>query len=85
MAKSQSQTPTVEQPEIVLGDEHTVEQENYISFKQASDLLGVRFQQVFQRAVVRNKMPWRAGEKHKEVAESAVLEWKAMRDNRTAE
>lgn len=51
----------------------------YMSFAACSKELGVRFQQVYQRAVVRGKMRWISAGKHKLVLKADVDSWKKVR------
>jgi hypothetical protein len=51
----------------------------YITFAQAAEMLSVRYQQVFQRAVVKGKMRWMQTPVN-HVALEDVLVWKAKRE-----
>ena len=51
----------------------------YIPFAEAAKELGVRFQQVYQRAVIRNKMRWEDTGKRKVVHKDDVAEWAKIR------
>jgi hypothetical protein len=53
----------------------------YIKFNDAAKRLGVRFQQVYQRAVVRGKMRWVEEGKSKYVHIDDVAEWERVRDD----
>ncbi len=53
--------------------------EKYIKFSEAALICKCRFQQVYQRAVVRGKMSWRDEGKFKTVSLKDVEEWKANR------
>ncbi len=62
----------VKEPKVDLTD--------YMSFAEAAKSLGVRFQQVYQRAVVRSKMHWVDGGKRKMVLKADVAEWAVIRE-----
>jgi len=51
------------------------ELQDYMSFAEAAKQLDVRFQQVYQRAVVRSKMRWVEGKKRKMVHKDDVKQW----------
>jgi predicted transcriptional regulator len=53
-------------------------QDGYISFGDAARMLQVRYQQVFQRAVTKNKMGWRQVPEN-QVLLADVLEWRNKR------
>jgi len=58
-----------------------VTQDGYVTFANAAIMLGVRYQQVFQRAVTKNKMRWiQTPVNHVMLAD--VLEWKEKRATR---
>jgi hypothetical protein len=51
----------------------------YVTFAQAAEMLGVRYQQVFQRAVVKGKMRWMQTPVNHVMLED-VMAWKAKRE-----
>jgi len=53
----------------------------YVKFAEAAKICQVRFQQVYQRAVVRGKMQWKDEGKFKTVRLADVEKW---RDERIA-
>ena len=55
-------------------------EQNWVSFNDAAKRLNVRFQQVYQRAVVRGKMEWRQVGKQKQVTEKSIEEWEKVRE-----
>lgn len=67
----------VQAPEVVIEPEDTLS--DYMSFADAAKKLDVRFQQVYQRAVVRNKMRWIDAGKRKMVHKADVAAWAAIR------
>jgi hypothetical protein len=52
----------------------------YVTFAQAAEMLNVRYQQVFQRAVVKGKMRWMQTPVN-HVMFDDVMEWKAKRES----
>jgi hypothetical protein len=64
-------------------DEEVIESnyaaDGYITFAAAAELVGVRYQQVFQRAVVKGKMSWKQTPTNHVLLQDA-LEWKQKRD-----
>jgi hypothetical protein len=56
-----------------------VAESQYVPFAECAKVLGVRFQQVYQRAVVRGKMRWIETPKHKLVHVDDVQAWAAIR------
>lgn len=67
----------VEIEEIV--ENNYVEHDGYISFGDAARMLGVRYQQVFQRAVTKGKMSWRQSPEN-EVWLQDVVTWQQKRN-----
>jgi hypothetical protein len=69
--------------ELINTQEEVVEsnysaQNGYVTFAQAAEIVGVRYQQVFQRAVVKGHMTWKQTPTN-QVLLADVLEWKAKR------
>lgn len=66
---------------VEVVENNFVTQDGYITFANAAQMLQVRYQQVFQRAVVKNKMRWiQTPVNHVLLAD--VLEWKEKRSAR---
>jgi excisionase family DNA binding protein len=74
MTKEQTQVVENTQPEA-NAEAHA----DYIPFAEAAKTLGVRFQQVYQRAVVRGKMRWVDAGKRKLVHKADVQAWAKIR------
>ena len=67
-----------EESEIV---NDSIPDSEYVTFSRASEILGVRYQQVFQRAVVKGKMKWfQSPVNH--VLLKDVMDWKTKRESR---
>jgi len=85
MSKSEEVQTTSSKEESALSPEErftgmSAEQlSEYITFAAAAKSLDVRFQQVYQRAVIRNKMRWVDTGKRKIVHKDDVEAWRSVR------
>lgn len=69
-----------EQKAVAAASNQQPDLSQYMKFAECSKLLGVRFQQVYQRAVVRGKMQWIESGKSKYVLKADVSAWQKVRE-----
>ncbi len=80
MTAAKNKAPVQKEVKEVEVKEPEVNVKDYMSFAEAAKSLGVRFQQVYQRAVVRSKMRWIDGGKRKMVHKDDIAEWAVIRE-----
>jgi hypothetical protein len=80
--KNENEVEIVESINGVIDVEKENAEPNYISFGFAAKVLGVRYQQVYSRAVTKNKMRWiERGLLHVHLDD--VKKWNEIRQNAT--